>query len=419
MRLVVRALRTSSLVGLVVAVLVSLMASHGAARDNEVYQKCSNKKDALLADLATFVNIDSGSSDQAGLAKLQGLLIDRFKELGAEVETVPVTKPQVGHSVVATFHGTGQETILLMAHADTVWATGTAEKRPFRMDRTRAYGPGVSDDKGGIVAGLYALTILRELRFQNFERITFLVNPDEETSSVGSRELILELAKRHKYTLCLEPGRANDAVLKWRKGVGHLTMEVFGRNAHAGAAPEKGLNATLELAHQILQLSKLGDAQKMTTINWTVLEQTKTPRNVIPDYAWAMADVRVLYPDEFERLAKDAERIAKNQLVAGTKVKLNLFQARPPFPKNDPTDAMVAHLQAIYAEELGMKLDVQGSGGGSDANFAASAGSITADGLGLVGSGAHTPDEYIELNSIVPRLYLLTRVIMDIGNGKL
>jgi glutamate carboxypeptidase len=257
------------------------------------------------------------------------------------------------------------------------------------------------------------------MNFQDFERITFVINPDEERSSLESRDLIMQLAKEHKYTLCLEPGIPGDAVMNWRKGIGRLTMEVFGRNAHAGIEPEKGRNATVELAHQILQLSGLSDAKKMTTVNWTLLDKTKTPVNVIPDYAWAQADIRVLYPDEYERIMKDVDQVSKKQLVADTKVKFNLFRGRPPFAKNDKTDALVAHLQKIYADELGLKLGVEGSGGGSDANYAAIVGSIAVDGLGLVGGGDHTPDEYIELSSIEPRLYLLTRIIMDIGSGKL
>ena len=390
-----------------------------AAKDEALYQKAADQKDALLADLATFVNVDSGSTFEPGLKKFQGLLIDRLKELEAEVEVYPVNKPQAGYNIVATFRGTGKGTVLMLAHADTVWAAGTAEKRPFRMDDKRAYGPGVSDDKSGLVMGLYALSLLKESGFTDFERITFAINPDEERSSLESRDLIMKLAKEHKYTLCLEPGIPGDAVMNWRKGIGRLTLEVTGRNAHAGIEPEKGRNATVELAHQIVQLSNLGDAKKMTTVNWTLLDKTKTPVNVIPDYAWAQADVRVLYPEEYDRIMKDAEAIAKKQLVPDTTVKLSWFKGRPPFAKNDKTDALVARLQAIYAGELGLKLAVEGSGGGSDANYAAIVGSIAVDGLSMVGGGDHTPDEYVELDSIVPRLYLLTRIMMDIGSGKL
>lgn len=399
--------------------LVAISAPALAAPDAALYQKVREQKDALLTDLEAFVNIDSGSTYEPGLQKFQTLLIERLRELGAEVEAYPVNKPQAGYNIVATFRGTGKGSMLLLAHADTVWAAGAAEKRPFRMDESRAYGPGVSDDKSGLAMALHALTILRDLGFKDYDKITLLINPDEERSSLESRELIMEKAKEHKYAIGLEPGIPGDAVMNWRKGIGRLTMEVSGRNAHAGIEPEKGRNATVELAHQILQLSNLGDAKKMTTVNWTLLDKTKTPVNVIPDYAWAQADIRVLYPEEFARIVKDAEQIAKKQLVPDTKVKFDLFKGRPPFAKNDKTDALVGHLKQIYNNELGLTLSVEGSGGGSDANYAAIVGAIAIDGMSMVGGGDHTPEEYVELGSIVPRLYLLTRMMMDIGSGKL
>ena len=395
------------------------LSSVNAARDEALYQQCLDKKASYLNELGTYVNIDSGSGYEEGLKTFQGMLIERLQALGAEVEYQEVNKPQAGHIIKATLRGTGKGNALLLAHADTVYAAGTVEKRPFSMDETRAYGPGVSDEKGGLNLALNALELLKEMNFTDFERITFLINPDEEKSSLESRDMIKEVAKGYKYTLSVEPGIPGDKVMNWRKGIGRLTMEVTGRNAHAGIEPEKGRNATVELSHQIVQLSNLGNAQKMTTVNWTLLDKTKTPVNVIPDYAWAQADVRVLYPDEYDRIMKDAEATAKKQLVPDTQVKFSLFQGRPPFAKNDKTDALVAYMKGLYADDLGMVLGIEGSGGGSDANYAAIVGSTAVDGMGVVGGNDHTPDEYIELNSIVPRMYLLTKTLMDIGRGAL
>jgi glutamate carboxypeptidase len=392
-----------------------------ADMDAALLQKCKDSRAALLKDLETYVNIDTGSGYEPGLKKFQGLLIQRLKDLGADVKTFEVGKPQAGYNIVATFRGTGKGTILILGHADTVWGPGPGEaaKRPFTIRGDRAYGPGVSDEKGGLVVALYALQILKDVNFKDFAKITFMINPDEEQSSLMSRDMIMKQAKEHTYTLTTEPGVPGDKVMNWRKGIGRLTMEVFGRNAHAGIEPEKGSNATMELAYQIMQLSKLGDSEKMTTVNWTLLEKTKTPVNVIPDYAWARADIRVLYPEEFDRVLKDAQALSAKQLIPDTKIKIELFKGRPPFAKNDKTDKLIKHLQNIYSSELGMKLDVEGSGGGSDANYAAIAGSIAVDGMGIVGGGDHSLDEYIELNSIVPRLYLMTRTIMDLGAGRM
>lgn len=409
------------IVSVVVVVLMVVLAISPAAmattKDEALYQKCEEHKALLLTDLEKYVNIDSGSGYEPGLKEFQGLLIERLQEMGAEVTYTEVNKPQAGYNITAVFRGTGKGTALILAHTDTVYAAGTAEKRPFSTDGVKAYGPGVSDEKGGLTLALHALEILKETGFQDYERITLLINPDEEKSSLESRDLIMQTAKEHKYALCVEPGIPGDYVMNWRKGIGRLTMTVTGRNAHAGIEPEKGRNATVELAHQIIQLSKLGDPAKMTTVNWTLLDKTKTPVNVIPDTAWAQADVRVLYPEEYDRILKDAARIVQRQLVPDTKVEFDLFRGRPPFAKNDKTDKLVAHLQDIYSKELGLTLGVQGSGGGSDANYAAIVGAIAVDGLGIVGGNDHTPEEFIELDSITPRLYLLTRILMDIGSA--
>jgi len=299
---------------------------------------------------------------------------------------------------------------------DTVFGPGTAAARPFRIDGNRAYGPGVSDEKGGIVLGLQAIKLLKDLGYENYAKITWLLNPDEEKGSFGSRDLIKKTAAEHDYTLCLEPGVPGDAINPWRKGIGYYILTVKGRSAHAGIEPEAGRNAAMEAAFQILQLANLGDPKKMTTLNWTLIKSGDRT-NVIPDLAIAQADVRVLYADEYDRLEKDINRIIQKKLIPDTTVTLEARKGRPPFAKNAKSDALAAKLQGIYAE-LDMKLGSVGSGGGSDANYAASIGATAIDGLGIVGGGDHTPEEYIELNSIVPRLYLLTRTLMDLGAGK-
>jgi glutamate carboxypeptidase len=386
---------------------------------NRLHGQCLNRKGTLLEELERYVNIDSGSQNEPGLKEFQQLLMARLKALGAEVECVEVNRPQAGYNIAATFRGRGKGTVLMLAHADTVFPDGTAKARPFRIEGNRAYGPGIADDKGGLVLGLHALSLLRKNDFQDFERITFMINPDEEKSSLESRDMIRALARSHQYALSLEPGKPDDAIVNWRKGSGRLTMEVFGRSSHAGSAPQKGRNATMELAHQLIQLDgKLDDSAKMTTVNWTVLERTQTPHNVIPDYAAVLSSVRVLYPEEWDRLLKDAEKISQNRLIPDTRVQFKLFVGRPPFPKNEGTDRLSLHLQKIYADELGLRLGVNGTGGAGDANHTADVGAITVDGLGIVGDNIHSSTEWIDVDSIVPRLYLLTRIVMDLGSGK-
>ena len=383
-----------------------------AAPDPVLYDKAQTAQRSFLRTLKTLVNIDSGTGYQNGLTKVENLVIEQLKSVGADVKTMEAT-PSAGRIILATIQGTGKGKILLLAHTDTVFKEGTAAQRPFKVADGKAYGPGVMDDKGGILLGFEALKTLKELNFKNFGTITFLINPDEEKGSFGSRELIKETAKKHDVALVLEFGSPQDKVTSWRKGIGYYGFEVKGRAAHTGAEPEKGCNALLEAAYQTLQLRNLGDPNKQTTVNFTVF-QAGDRLNMIPDLAKVQADVRVLDAQEYIRLERDFARISQNKLLPCTEIKVFSERGRPPFPPNPKTDALVKKAQAIY-QEIGLKLGVEGSGGGTDGNYAASVGTTTLDALGPVGGGAHGPDEYIDLERIAPRLYLLTRLLMDLG----
>ena len=387
-----------------------------AAPNQELYDKTKTAQAEVLKNLETVVNIESPTGYEKGLTEMGDFMVQQLQELGATVETVPATGTAVGFNIIATFQGTGTGNTLMLAHMDTVHKVGSVAERPFRIENGKAYGPGVSDDKGGLILGLQALKLIKEMNYTNFGKITYLINCDEEKGSFGSRDLIMEKAKDSNYAIGLEPGIPGDEIMSWRKGIGYYFVEVKGQSAHAGIEPEKGRNAVMELAHQVLQLSKLGDEKKMTSINFTIF-QAGGVSNIIPDYAKAQADVRVLYPDEYSRLEKAMNEVAKNKLIPGTEVKITAKQGRPPFPKSPQSEAFAAKFATIY-NELGLKLNIVGSGGGSDANYAASVGATSVDGLGIIGGGDHTPQEYIDIESIPPRLYMLTKMLMDINNQK-
>lgn len=370
----------------------------------------------FLDQVKELVNIDSGTGDAKGIAAVETIVQRHLRELGAKVEVIPASVG-VGNNLVATWQGAGKGRILVLAHSDTVYKEGTAAQRPFRIEGNRAYGPGAMDDKGGIVLALQAIHLLQQNNFRDFGMLTLLINPDEERGSFGSRDLIKKVAKEHDYALTLEFGSpGEDKVTSWRKGIGYYKLEVKGKSAHAGAEPEKGCNAMLEAAHQVLQLNKLGNPQKETTVNFTILQAGDRP-NIIPDSARAQADVRVLYPEEYERLENDFKRLSQNKLLQCSEVKVIAERGRPPFPPNPQTNALVKKAQAIY-KEIGLELGVEGSGGGTDGNYAAAVGTTTLDALGPVGGGAHTPEEYIVIDRLGQRIYLLARLIMDLGAGR-
>ncbi|WP_268800595.1 M20/M25/M40 family metallo-hydrolase [Pseudomonas huanghezhanensis] len=401
----------ASAFALSLAMGVALPAS--AAPDQQVQTDAQNYQPEALKLLEKLVNIDSGSGYEPGLAQVSDITVDELKKLGATIETFPNTAPDKSSHVVATLKGTGKAKILLMAHMDTVFKEGSAAARPFTIKDGRAYGPGVMDDKGGIVAGIYALKILKNLNFKDYAQITFLLDASEETGSEAATALIQKVAKTHDVTLNLEPGRPADGLVVWRKGSATAVVDVKGKASHAGVAPDLGRNAAMEAAHQILQLGKLGDAEKKTTINFTVINAGERV-NVIPDQATAKADVRVAVPEELDRIEKDLARVSADKMIPETEVSTKLIRGLPPMPQTAESDKLVAMAQGIYGE-LGRKLTIEGSGGAADASLAAAVGVPTLDGFGIVGGNIHTPEEYAEVDSVAPRIYLLTRMIMELS----
>ncbi|HEX9572974.1 MAG TPA: glutamate carboxypeptidase [Myxococcales bacterium] len=400
--------------------------SAAAAPVEAVYSLVRKEKPALIETLRQLVGIESGSRDREGLDAIAAVLKDRLAALGGKVELVEAgadavmlfdTPPRTGKAVVARFQGTGTRKIMLLAHMDTVYPRGTLAKRPFRIEGARAYGPGVADEKGGVAVVLHALAVLNDLGFREYGTLTVLIDGDEELSTPGARALITRLAAQHDFVFSCEPSPApRDELALATSGIAAATIAVRGRAAHAGVNPEDGRNALLELAHQLLQTRDLGDASRGIKFNWTIAS-AGTTRNVIPDMATASADVRVRRVADFDTVEQAFRAVvAKGHLVPDTKVEATFERRRPPLEVTERSRALAKRAQAIYAE-LGKQLGVDESskGAGTDAAFAALSGKpVVLENFGLMGFGYHSPDaEYVELDSIEPRLYLLARLTMD------
>ena len=404
-------------------------AAQGAAprMDRAVMAAAEAQREPLLDTLRALVSIESGSRDAEGLREISGVIAERLRALGGEVELVAHDDPyvmvdtpdEIGRSVVGRFRGRGQGRILLLAHMDTVYLRGQLADQPFRVADGRAYGLGIADDKSGVALVLHLLAALRAIGFDDYELITVLINGDEEVSSAGSRYLITELGAEHDVVFSHEGGGASDRLALTTAGIGAVLLDVTGRASHAGGAPEQGLNALYELAHQMLQMRDLTDAEAGIKLNWT-LASGGSARNVIPAKARATADFRVLRVaayDEVERLVR--ERV-KNQLIPDATVEVSFERRRPPLEVSEASRTLAAHAQSVY-RELGRALRVteRAAGGGTDAAFAAlETDAPIIEGFGPVGYGAHSDArEYVELDSVVPRLYLLARMVMDVARG--
>ncbi len=391
-------------------------------------QAAEAQRAPYLDTLRDLVNIESGSKDPEGLAKIADLIAGRLKALGGSVEvTKPVdvfrmndTPEQIGSMVHAEFRGTGTSKIMLIAHMDTVYLKGMLKDQPFRIDGDKAYGLGIADDKQGIALILHTVTLLQKLDYRAYGTLTVLINGDEEISSPGARSTITRLGAQHDVVLSFEGGGSDGGVRLATSGIGSAYLTVTGKTSHAGAAPERGVNALYELSHQVLQMKDLSQNERGLKLNWTV-SSAGSNRNVIPGTATAQADARALKVSDFEGLEKALQERIRNKLLPESKVALKFEVRRPPLEPTPAGRKLAAHGKTVYAE-LGLPMTVAevATGGGTDAAFAAlqSRGAVI-EGLGLSGFGAHSNDaEYVQLGTIVARLYLATCLIMDVSDGK-
>jgi glutamate carboxypeptidase len=395
---------------------------------DQIVSLARQERGPFIETLRQLVSIESGSRDIDGLNRLAELIAARLRALGGEVELVQPadvyrmedTPGQIGRSVVARFRGTGSRRILLLAHMDTVYLKGMLAQQPFRIERDRAYGLGIADDKHGIALILHALGVLRALSFREYGLVTVLINGDEELSSPGSRSLITRLGSEHDVVLSHEGAGEDDRIRLTTSGIGAVLLRVTGRASHAGAAPEAGRNALYELAHQLLQMRDLSDPASGMKLNWT-LASGGTSRNVIPEQARATADVRVLSAADYDLIERTVRERIKTRLVPDAKVEVQFERRRPPLEATAASRRLAEHARRIYAE-IGKTLRVGdvSPGGGTDAAFAAMKTSAPVlEGLGLLGDGAHSNGaEYVDLRSVEPRLYLLARLIVDIAQGR-
>lgn len=408
-----------------VAVLTLAFGAAGSARaaDAQLLDAARAAEPALIQSLKDMVSIESGSANAAGLAQMATFTEGRLKSLGATTERIPVTKGP-GTMVKGTFAGTGKRRIMLIAHMDTVYGPNTLAMQPIRQDGNRLYGPGIADDKGGIAVILHSLAILKEAGWKDYAQLTVLFNPDEEVGSIGSGETIARLADQHDVVLSFEPTAAKavvktEGLLLGASGTATATMEVKGRAAHAGAAPELGRNALIELAYQLQQTRDVARSVPGTQLNWTTAQAGEV-RNQIPERATAIGDVRVTVKDGPQKLqAALQKKVDEGKLVPDTQTTVTMETGRPPFVANARGRELAQRAQAIYAELDGRKLALaEGTGGATDAGFAGRSGkAVVVESFGLAGFGYHARDEYIETDSIVPRLYLLTRILQEIGRS--
>ena len=364
----------------------------------------------MLSALEALVCYESPSREKAALDALADRITAVFAPFGARPERIP--NEFGGDHLHFRIGQDGDETppALIIGHFDTVWPIGTTARLPFRVEGGRAYGPGAFDMKASLVLAEYALWVCDKLKKRFPRPVELLFTSDEEIGSPTSRGLIESLARRAAYVLVLEPPLPDGRLKTGRKGVGSFTMEITGRAAHAGSEPEKGVSAVVELAHQILAITALGDPPAGTTLSVGIV-QGGTAGNVVPAAATALIDARALSASETQRIESALANLTP--VLPGATVVVRGGFNRPPMERTPAVAGLYEKVRAI-GRELGLELGEGSTGGGSDANFTAALGIPTLDGLGAIGAGAHADEEHIVVEKLPERAALLAALLLEL-----
>ena len=370
----------------------------------------NERRDEMVATIRELVEIESPSDNKAAVDRVAEAVARKFSQLGGKVEVRVHPSKDVGNHVQVDFPGkSAMKPVLLLGHYDTVYPLGTLTTMPCRVVDNMLTGPGVLDMKSGIALMLHALAALQDWHKERLPRpVTVLLVSDEEVGSDSSLAITGSLAKKAAAVLVLEPSYGLQGAVKTaRKGVGEYLVKVTGKASHAGLDFQKGVNAILELAHQIEKVSSFTDLKKGLTINVGVV-RGGSRTNIVPAEAAAQVDVRIARLkdgagiDKKMRSLRPYNRKCKIEVTGGI--------SRPPMERTAGVAALYTQAAAI-ARELGWKLREAAVGGGSDGNFTASLGIPTLDGLGGVGDGAHAPHEHILISELPRRAALLAGLI--------
>jgi glutamate carboxypeptidase len=360
----------------------------------------------LLADLERLVRQESPSHDLGAVAASAEVVATLGQQrLGTPAERIVID----GRTHLRWRLGTGPRKVLLLGHHDTVWPIGSLRRLPWRVDGGVARGPGCFDMKAGLAQIFHALRALPD-----HDGVTVLITGDEEIGSPTSRALIEEEARAVDAAFVLEASADGGALKIQRKGVSLYELTVEGRAAHAGLEPERGVNAGIELATQVLRIAELGDPDLGTTVTPTALS-AGTTSNTVPSAARLAIDVRVPTVDEQRRV--DQALHALRPELAGASLRLDGGPNRPPFDR--ASSAALFELAGRLHADLGHgELTGLAVGGASDGNFTAGVGTPTLDGLGAVGGGAHADDEHVVIDQLVPRMDLLAALVGSVLSGR-
>lgn len=367
-------------------------------------------------DLAAIVDVDSGSYDADGVDRVGRWAADSLTAEGFHVESIPTPEHDArrfGAVVAAARRGTGTARIVLFAHLDTVFAAGTAGARPYsQRGSSRAFGPGVCDDAAGVAAALAASRVLTEVGYERYRELVIVLTPDEEVGSPVSRGILASIVEGADAALCLECARENGDLVTSRMGVADVFVHVTGRAAHSGVEPERGIDAAVEAARFLLDAHALARPDEGVIVNVGRVEAGERA-NVVPGEATLHLEVRSTRTMALLDALDALDERARHPVVEGARIHVTRLDVCPPLER-ESTEALAARATTV-AESLGLRVGFAATGGASDANFVAALGVPTLDGLGPVGGADHSPDEWVDLESVPERVALLAGLVIAVS----
>lgn len=372
----------------------------------ELVETLEERRDEMTSQLSGLVDRESPSDD----LELLGRCASHLADLGSELLGTEAAQVTVDDRTHLVWQLGRPATVVLIGHYDTVWPKGTIERWPFTVDGAgRASGPGAFDMKAGIVQMLHALTVVPPALYSDSAGVAVVLTADEELGSQTSRGLIEKTASGAKAALVLEPS-AQGALKTARKGTSMYEVHISGRSSHAGLEPDKGVNATVELAHQVLAVAGLGRPEQGTTVTPTVVTGGTTT-NTVPAAAVLHVDARATDPAEQQRVDTEIRRLTPVLADSGLRIEGGIN--RPPL--HAALSAPLMSLAVSVGERLGLEpLSGVSVGGASDGNFTAGIGIPTLDGLGADGDGAHAEGEYALIPAMPRRAALLAGLVFEL-----
>lgn len=378
----------------------------GAQDEKAVVEWLGSQRGAMLALLEEIVNIDGGSYDKAGVDAV-GARIRKFLE-GHEIACETIENEKFGDALRATVGGPSNSAIMLMGHRDTVFPKGEPTRRPFKIENGKAYGPGVADMKAGLVMNAFVLAAFKKFGGAP-SPLVGLFTSDEEIGSPACRPIIEAEARRARAVFNSEPGRPSGNVVSGRKGGVFMKMEITGKAAHSGGNFTDGISAIEELARKITALHAITDLTRGTTVNVGLISGGQTVNTVAP-WAKCEIDLRYITPPDREAAMGRIERIVAISNLPGTSATLEIAGEFKPLVETADSKRLFEHY-ASCAKDLDLTVEGEFTGGCADSGFTAGVGTPTVCAVGPVGGKAHTPEEYLVVDSLIPRAQTLALAV--------